>query len=107
MNKLSNLNLRVDRIKELEQERLILLEIVKQQGSYDLTPDAVWEIVAHELRTPLVPILGYVDVLLSDKLGMLNDKQIDRLKIVQSNTKSLIETIEKIIETRNLEKCKK
>jgi len=106
-DKLSNLHLKSDKIKELEQERLILLEIIKQQGSYELTPDAIWKIISHELRTPLVPILGYVDLLLADKLGNLDDKQIQRLKIVKSNTKSLIQTINKIIETRDLEKYKK
>ena len=106
-DKLSNVQLKSNKIQELEQERLLLLEIIKQQGSYDLTPDAVWEIVAHELRTPLVPILGYVDLLLEDKLGVLDNKQIQRLKVVQSSTKSLVETINKIIDTRNLETCKK
>jgi len=102
-----NLTLKADKIKELEQERLVLLEIIKQQGSYELTPDKIWEIISHELRTPLVPILGYVDLLLDDKLGALDDKQIQRLKLVKSNTESLIEIIEKIIEARDLGKFKK
>ncbi|MCH8914935.1 MAG: hypothetical protein IIA82_03705 [Thaumarchaeota archaeon] len=63
----------------------------------------MWEIISHELRTPLVPIRGYVDLLLADKLGNLDDKQIQRLKIVQSNTKLIIELVNKIIESRSLE----
>jgi len=100
------LNIKADRIKELEQERMLLLEIIRQQDSNKISDNETWGIISHELRTPLVPIRGYVDLLLSGKMGNLDGKQIKRLKVVQSNIDSLIELINKIIESRNLEAAK-
>src|SRR5207245_2251160 len=47
----------------------------------------------HELRTPLVPIRGYTDMLLSEKFGKLSDEQTNRLRIVNSNILRLEEII--------------
>ena len=103
---MSNLIIKADRIKELEQERMLLLEIIKQQDTNKNSDDETWEVVSHELRTPLVPIQGYVDLLLSGKMGKLDNQQIKRLKIVQSNTKSIIDLVNKIVESRNLDAAK-
>ena len=43
----------------------------------------------HELRTPLVAIHTYTDMLLSEKFGKLSDEQTKRLGIVSSNIRKL------------------
>jgi hypothetical protein len=47
----------------------------------------------HELRTPLVPIHAYTEMLLADKYGKLSDEQTNKLKIITSNIRRLEETI--------------
>jgi hypothetical protein len=49
--------------------------------------------LSHDLRTPLVPIHAYTDMLLSEKFGKLSDEQTNRLKLVSSNIKKLEEVI--------------
>jgi signal transduction histidine kinase len=47
-------------------------------------------IAAHELRSPLAPIKGYVEVLLDKDLGPLNDEQCEYLEIVQKSVHHLL-----------------
>ncbi|MEX0764668.1 MAG: histidine kinase dimerization/phospho-acceptor domain-containing protein [Nitrosopumilaceae archaeon] len=51
----------------------------------------------HELRTPLVPIRAYTDMLLSEKFGKLSDDQIKRLRVVNSNIKRLEEAVTNLL----------
>lgn len=52
--------------------------------------------VSHELRTPLTFLRAYVDLLLEDGLGELNDRQRQSLKIVQAKTATLVRLVEDI-----------
>ena len=51
----------------------------------------------HELRTPLVSIHAYTEMLLSDKYGKLLDEQTNKLKIINSNIRRLEETITNLL----------
>lgn len=52
----------------------------------------------HELRTPLVPIRAYTDMLLSEKFGKLSDEQTNRLKVVSSSIKRLEEVVTNLLD---------
>src|SRR3989338_3196729 len=47
----------------------------------------------HELRTPLVPIKTYAEMLMQNKFGELNEQQKERLGIIVTNTNLLQEKI--------------
>ncbi len=51
----------------------------------------------HELRTPLVPIKAYTDMLLSEKFGQLSDEQTNRLRVVNSSIKQLEEVVTNLL----------
>jgi len=48
----------------------------------------------HELRTPLVPIKTYAEMLMQNKFGALNKQQKERLSIIVTNTNILQQKIE-------------
>jgi len=52
----------------------------------------------HELRTPLVPIRAYTDMLLSEKFGKLSDEQTNRLRVVSSSIKRLEEVVTNLLD---------
>jgi signal transduction histidine kinase len=81
---------------QLEQsyEELLRTDRVKDEFAAMLT---------HELKTPLVPIQGYVDILLSGHLGHLTDVQKDRLQIIKDSTRSLLKFISDILDAQKLE----
>ncbi|MDQ6723941.1 MAG: HAMP domain-containing histidine kinase [Thermoproteota archaeon] len=60
--------------------------------------------IAHELRTPLVPIKGYTEMLLkSDILGQLNEKQKKAVQSIYRNVKKQESLVEDILDVYKLE----
>jgi signal transduction histidine kinase len=69
----------------------------------DKAKDEFAAMLTHELKTPLVPIQGYVDILLSGHLGDLTDGQKERLQIIKASTISLLKLTSDILDTQKLE----
>jgi signal transduction histidine kinase/CheY-like chemotaxis protein len=59
--------------------------------------------VAHELRSPLTSIKGYVDLLLEGDAGQLNDLQNEFLCVVGANTDKLAHIISDLLDVSRLE----
>ncbi|MGC1708975.1 MAG: sensor histidine kinase [Nitrosotalea sp.] len=83
-------------VKKLEEvnKNLLLADKAKDEFAAMLT---------HELRTPLVPIQGYVDILLSGHIGSLTDVQKEKLQIIKDSTRSLLNLISDILDVQKLE----
>ena len=71
----STFNIMSDTIKEKEE----------QAKKTEIAKDEFLAMITHELKTPLVPIQGYADILLSEHLGKLTDKQKERISIIKSS----------------------
>ena len=69
----------------------------------DIAKDEFLAMITHELKTPLVPIQGYSDILLSEHLGKLTPKQKDRLSIIKSSATSLLNLISDLLDAQKLE----
>ncbi|MBI3639736.1 MAG: PAS domain-containing sensor histidine kinase [Thaumarchaeota archaeon] len=65
--------------------------------------DEFLTMITHELKTPLVPINSYTDILLSEVLGPLNEAQKNRLVIMKSSSKSLLKLISDILDAQKIE----
>jgi signal transduction histidine kinase len=59
--------------------------------------------ITHELKTPLVPIRGYADILLSGHLGDMTEKQKERVSIIKSSAASLLQLISDLLDVQKLE----
>ncbi|MCH7561263.1 MAG: HAMP domain-containing histidine kinase [Thaumarchaeota archaeon] len=59
--------------------------------------------IAHELKTPLTPIQGYADLLLSEKSGELNEKQKKQIKLIKDNAITLNRLISDFTDAQKLE----
>ncbi|HEX9845764.1 MAG TPA: histidine kinase dimerization/phospho-acceptor domain-containing protein [Candidatus Nitrosotenuis sp.] len=59
-------------------------------------------IINHELKTPLVPMKAYADMLLQGKFGNLNAVQKEKVTIIASNIKRLQQKIEFLLDKRTL-----
>ncbi|MGQ0605500.1 MAG: ATP-binding protein [Candidatus Nitrosotenuis sp.] len=79
------------RIKEEEAKKI------------DIAKDEFLAMVTHELKTPLVPIRGYADILLSGHLGDLTDKQKERIAIIKSSAATLLQLISDLLDVQKLE----
>ena len=89
----SNFNIMSNTIKEKEEEA----------KKIDIAKDEFLAMITHELKTPLVPIQGYSDILLSEHLGKLNDAQRERVDIIKSSSESLLAIISDLLDAQKLE----
>lgn len=69
----------------------------------DIAKDEFLAMITHELKTPLVPIQGYADILLSGHLGNLTNKQRERIGIIKSSATSLLQLISDLLDVQKLE----
>ncbi len=59
--------------------------------------------INHELRTPLVPILAYTDMLLDSRHNSISNEQRKQLEIINSSTKGLVQTIQDLFNKKNFD----
>lgn len=75
-------------------------EEAKKMGT---AKDEFLAMITHELKTPLVPIRGYADILLSGHLGDMTEKQKERISIIKSSAASLLQLISDLLDVQKLE----
>ena len=69
----------------------------------EIAKDEFLAMITHELKTPLVPIQGYSDILLGEHLGPLNKNQKDRLEVIRSSSATLLQLISDLLDAQKLE----
>lgn len=117
-NKMSNKNQVKTSVKEIFElnenfesmgekvERTIEVqnEYVQKLKDMDRKKVEFSSMVSHELKTPLVPILGYVQMLQKENfLGELNEKQIDAVNEIYASTIKLERLVGDILTTQKLD----
>jgi signal transduction histidine kinase len=83
-------------------ESEILQQFHQLQTRYQRTTNALAS-AAHDLKTPLAILNGYVEVLQSEKLGPLNERQRQVLRDMHSNGKRLQDFIQDFLSFSSLE----
>lgn len=69
----------------------------------EIAKDEFLAMITHELKTPLVPIQGYSDILLGEHLGVLNKNQKERIEVIRSSAASLLQLISDLLDAQKLE----
>lgn len=96
-----------DEIGELAQTfnsmSLTIREKEEEAKKIEIAKDEFLAMVTHELKTPLVPIQGYSDILLGEHLGPLNSTQKERLQIISSSASTLLQLISDLLDAQKLE----
>ncbi|MGY5143721.1 MAG: sensor histidine kinase [Candidatus Nitrosopumilus sp. bin_32a] len=89
----TNFNIMSDTIKEKEEDA----------KKTDVAKDEFLAMITHELKTPLVPIQGYADILLNEHLGKLTDPQKERIGIIKSSSETLLSIISDLLDAQKLD----
>lgn len=89
--------------KKLEDSRNQIQQQMLELQELDMAKDSFLAMITHELKTPLVPIKSYLDMVLAEKLGPLTDVQKERLAIVQSSTESLLRLVTDLLDAQKIE----
>ena len=85
-------------LKELEQEKLFLEEMNQYLSENENISNEVFDSMRHELRTPMVTIKGYSDMLIEGKFGKLTPEQQEKLEKIKVNTNLLMDAVFKMLE---------
>jgi signal transduction histidine kinase len=81
-----------------------LLERQKEKlAEVDKAKDEFSAMITHELKTPLVPIIGYSELLMDGSLGELTQKQREKIQIMHHSANSLLRLISDLLDARKLE----
>lgn len=91
----SNMMLRKS-IAENEDKARRLQEVDIQKGEFSA-------MITHELKTPLVAIIGYNSMLLKGRLGELSELQRQKLQVMFRNAERLTALIQDILDVQKLE----
>ena len=89
--------------KELEKTSLSLMEKAEQLRQADIAKEEFSAMITHELKTPLVPIIGYCKMLKTSMLGKLNEEEASAIAVIEKNAKSLEELISDIMDIHKLD----
>ncbi|MBU4189616.1 MAG: HAMP domain-containing protein, partial [Candidatus Thermoplasmatota archaeon] len=85
-----------EKVKELEKAQKELKTLDKMKSDF-------LEMAAHELRTPIVAIKIYMDLIVDEKLGRINKKQKEKIGIVSKNIGRLTKIINEMIDVSRIE----
>jgi len=77
----------------------LLTEILKQEKN----PDELFQILPRKVKTPLVPVLGYCEMLLNPKFGPLDSDQKDAVNEIQQNSIKANSLIHDFLNAQELE----
>lgn len=85
-----------EKVKELEKAQKELKTLDKMKTDF-------LEMAAHELRTPIVAIKIYTNLIADEKLGKINKEQKEKIAVVSKNIESLTKIIDEMIDVSRIE----
>jgi signal transduction histidine kinase len=90
--------------EELKERARKLEHAYRDLQEADRLKDELVQNVSHELRTPLTFIKGYVELLLEEDMGPINERQRESLSIVAEKTNSVTRLVSDIIFLEQIER---
>lgn len=80
-----------------------LAKLYEQLKIADTKKTEFLSIVSHDLRTPLVPIIGYAEMLDSGAAGTLDEKQKQYIRSIKKESDYLLSLVESVLDVSRLE----
>lgn len=89
--------------ERLQDHDLQIQSAMNELQKTNVTRDQFLAMVTHELKTPLVPIRGYTDLLLAEKFGPISDQQRPKLQTIKSCSEAMLKLISDLLDVQKLE----
>lgn len=89
--------------RTLREQNVQLLAANAELQRLDQAKSAFISIAAHELRSPLASVAGYIEMLLDGDAGLLNEQQSDYLRIAESSAARLLHLTRDLLDVARFE----
>jgi signal transduction histidine kinase len=90
-------------LEDVEETRVKLSRTYKELKKLDKLKAEFMNMAAHELKTPLIPIIGYLDMIIRGEMGKINKKEKDCLLISFRSAQRLQKLVGDILDISKLE----
>ncbi len=90
--------------QDLQERADNLAQAYDELKEVDRIKDELVQNISHELRTPLTFVRGYIDLLLNDDMGALNERQKQGMEIISTKTAAVTQLVNNIMFLQQLEK---
>ncbi|MBI5860496.1 MAG: HAMP domain-containing histidine kinase [Nitrosarchaeum sp.] len=95
------ISIRTD-VTELYESKAIILEQLKEINELQNQKEEYYAIVSHELKSPLMPIIGWCEVLIDKNMKNDEDKKL-AITEIYDNSKKLLQLITDMLDIQKLE----
>ena len=90
--------------ESMDQMRKTIKKQLEELKEIDIAKTEFLNMISHEFKNPLIPIIGFSKALQKPKLyGEINSKQLDVLKKISTNAEGLQSMIAELLDIQNLE----
>ena len=97
--KIATLNI----LEDVDETRQKLAKTYNELKKLDKMKAEFMNISAHELKTPLIPIIGYLDMIIRGEMGKINPKEKESLAIALRSAQRLQRLVGDILDISKLE----
>lgn len=98
-NRIATLNI----LEDVEETRRKLAKTYRELKELDKIKVEFMNMAAHELKTPLIPIIGYLDMIIKGEMGKITEKEKESLLIAFRSAERLQRLISDILDISKLE----
>ena len=89
--------------RKLERTNIELKNMAEKLREADVEKEEFSAMITHELKTPLVPVIGYSELLLDGTLGPVTQKQKEVIRVMSNSASALSRLISDLLDVRKLE----
>ncbi|MFH1228833.1 MAG: sensor histidine kinase [Candidatus Aenigmatarchaeota archaeon] len=93
----------INMLEDVEETRIKLDATYKELKKLDKLKAEFMNMAAHELKTPLIPIIGYLDMVINGEMGRITKKEKDSLIIAFRSAQRLQRLVADILDISKLE----
>lgn len=86
----------IEELQSADREKILMQNVERSKSEF-------LAMVTHELKTPLVPIQSYVDLLLHEQFGKINDEQRKKLEAIRKSSESLLRLILDLVDVQKMD----
>ena len=91
-------------VRDIKNAQIRIQDQIKELKKVDEQKDEFAAMVSHELKTPIVPIRLYTEMLLKEKImGKLDDKQTKALQSIYKNVETLELLVDDVLDVTKIE----